>query len=143
MDRESGSESSEPFYFKQDELVWCRREPDGTVTVGFIVLPGFDRGPVTTYSPRKVGKHIRKGISCATLEWPDWVEPARAPVGGEVIAVNAAVQEDPSLVSLDPFGEGWLVRLQPDDWQADSADLSRGRVEDMLRAMHLPAVAAG
>jgi glycine cleavage system H protein len=45
-----------------------------------------------------------------------------SPVTGEVIEVNGALDNDPAVVNRDPYGDGWMVRLRPDD-SAEAADL--------------------
>jgi glycine cleavage system H protein len=55
----------------------------------------------------------------ATLESIKATLDLTIPASGEVIAFNPALQEHPELVSQDPYGEGWIVRLRLADWEAD------------------------
>ena len=50
----------------------------------------------------------------------------KSPVAGEVVAVNDAVTGKPGLINKDPYGEGWIIRLKPANWDADSAALLSG-----------------
>lgn len=47
-------------------------------------------------------------------------------MAGEVAEVNPAVVADPSLINSDPYGAGWVARVRPVDWAADSAGLATG-----------------
>jgi len=38
-----------------------------------------------------------------------------SPVGGRIVAVNSALADTPELVNQDPYGDGWLMRIEPDD----------------------------
>ena len=57
-----------------------------------------------------------------------------APVAGEVIELNEALEENPELVNKDPYGEGWLIKVKPEDIKA---------VEDLLDAEAYKAVVNG
>jgi len=124
-------------YYAVDDHVWVAVGADGTVTVGLVADDCLIRGPVRVYSPRRVGKVVRAGLSCATLEGDDWVAPARCPVGGEVLEVNATAQADPDVVRRDCLGRGWLVRLRPVDLERDLDGLVGGKAADAaFAALH-------
>jgi len=76
--------------------------------VVFVDLPGVDSG-------------VTSGQVCGEIESTKSVGELYAPLTGDVIAVNDAVVDDPSLVNSDPFGEGWLVKLRID--AASTGDL--------------------
>ncbi|MHB8347243.1 MAG: glycine cleavage system protein H [Acidiferrobacterales bacterium] len=105
---------------------WVRKDSDGTVTVGVTSYACSLAGEIVSYTPKKVGKSIEKDKSCATVESGKWVGPVKSPVAGEVVAVNDAVSAKPGLINRDPYGEGWVIRLKPANWDGDSAALQRG-----------------
>lgn len=113
-------------YFAVEDHVWVAVADDGTVTIGVVADSCFIRGPIRNYSPRRVGKSLRSGLSCATLEGDDWVAPARSPIAGTVLEVNPHAQAQPDLIRSDCWDAGWLVRIQPDDLARDLAGLVRG-----------------
>ena len=59
-----------------------------------------------------VGATFSKGDECGTLESTKSVSPLMMPVDCKVIAVNEAINDDPSLVNSDPYGEGWIVEVE-------------------------------
>jgi glycine cleavage system H protein len=62
----------------------------------------------------------------ATVESGKWVGPVKAPVSGEVVAVNESLDAQPGLANDDPFGAGWMVRMRPIDWDEEAATLLTG-----------------
>nr|WP_208382699.1 glycine cleavage system protein GcvH [Microbacterium ulmi] len=67
--------------------------------VVFVDLPGIDSG-------------VTAGQVCGEIESTKSVGELYAPLTGDVVAVNEAAVDDPSLVNSDPFGDGWLVKLR-------------------------------
>jgi glycine cleavage system H protein len=65
-----------------------------------------------------VGKKIAKGEQLATVESVKAASEVFSPVSGEVVEVNAAIEETPAVVNEDPLGAGWFVKLrlsEPDE----------------------------
>jgi glycine cleavage system H protein len=69
--------------------------------VVFVDLPGVDSG-------------VTAGEVCGEIESTKSVGELYAPLTGDVVAINDAVVDDPSLVNSDPYGDGWLVKLRVD-----------------------------
>ncbi len=74
-------------------------EPAHGVTVVFVELPA-------------VGRAVDAGDPTAVVESVKAASDIYAPVGGEVVEVNPAVEADPSLVNTDPYGKGWIFKLR-------------------------------
>ncbi|EHQ53185.1 MULTISPECIES: glycine cleavage system protein GcvH [Ectothiorhodospira] len=121
-----GCDLPEELHYSIDNNVWVRREDDGNVTVGMTAYACSLAGQVVSYTPKKAGKDVKKDKSCATVESGKWVGPAKTPISGEVVAVNDAVSASPGLINQDPYGQGWLVKIKPADWDADAVDLKTG-----------------
>jgi glycine cleavage system H protein len=60
----------------------------------------------------KVGQALKKGAPMCTLESIKAVAEAYAPVDGTVAEVNSALESNPELVNKDPYGKGWLIRVE-------------------------------
>ncbi|MEJ2058949.1 MAG: glycine cleavage system protein GcvH [Gammaproteobacteria bacterium] len=121
-----GCNIPEDLMYNVESNVWVRQESDGSATVGLTSYACSLAGQIVSYTPKKVGKDVKKDKSCATVESGKWVGPAKTPVSGEVTAINDAVAANPGLINEDPYGEGWLVKLKPGDWAGDSGDLKTG-----------------
>jgi glycine cleavage system H protein len=99
---------------------------DGTVKIGMTTVATAMAGKLVAYTPKKVGRSVRAGKSCGTLESGKWVGPAKSAAGGEVVAVNDDLVADPSIANDDPYEKGWLAILKPDDWDSVKGSLVSG-----------------
>jgi glycine cleavage system H protein len=109
-----------------DNHIWFTELPDGTVRLGMTAVAAALAGQVVAVTPKKAGRSVEAGKSCATIESGKWVGPAKSAAAGEVAAVNAAVAAKPGLINEDPYGEGWLVALKPADWASVKPTLTPG-----------------
>ncbi|MEU4642883.1 glycine cleavage system protein GcvH [Micromonospora sp. NPDC023814] len=62
-----------------------------------------------------IGAEVTVGQACGSVESSKTASDVDAPASGVVLAVNAALRDDPSLVNRDPFGAGWLFRIRVTD----------------------------
>lgn len=106
--------------------IWFTELPDGNVRVGMTAVATAMAGPVVAVTPKKVGRAVEAGKSCATIESGKWVGPAKSAAAGEVAAVNDAVKAKPGLINEDPYGDGWLVVIKPADWASVRPTLTPG-----------------
>lgn len=106
--------------------IWFTELPDGTVRLGMTAVAAAMAGPVVAVTPKRAGRSVEAGKSCATIESGKWVGPAKSAAAGEVAAVNPAVTAKPGLVNEDPYGEGWLVAIKPSDWASVKSTLTPG-----------------
>ncbi|MBM7519955.1 glycine cleavage system protein GcvH [Nocardioides nitrophenolicus] len=89
------------------EHEWIALDGD-TAKVGVTAYAADALGDVVYVDLPAVGSTVTAGESCGELESTKSVSDLYAPVTGEVVEVNDAVDADPSLVNSDPFGQGWL-----------------------------------
>ena len=104
---------------------WFTEVGDGTVRIGMTTIATAMAGQLVAFTPKKVGRKVRAGRSCATVESGKWVGPAKSAAGGEVVAVNDAMLANPSMANDDPYA-AWMVQLQPDDWDSVKPSLVPG-----------------
>ena len=120
-----GCNIPDDLHYLVEKHVWARRDDD-LVTVGLTDVAQNLAKAILSVSLKKPGKKVVKGKSVATVESSKWVGPVPSPVTGEVVEVNEAVASTPGTINTDPYGEGWIARLRPDDWEADAGDLVTG-----------------
>ena len=106
--------------------IWYRANDDGSVTLGMTAVAAAMAGQLVAFTPRKAGRKVEAGKSCATIESGKWVGPAKVAFDAEVLAVNDALVASPRIANSDPYGEGWLVKLRPADWGTAKATLTPG-----------------
>jgi glycine cleavage system H protein len=103
-------------YTKSHE--WVRIEGD-TATIGITDHAQDELGDVVFVELPEEGDTFDAGESFGTVESVKAVSDLYAPVGGEVVEVNSALEDAPENINEDPYGEGWIVKLRT----TDEADL--------------------
>jgi glycine cleavage system H protein len=106
--------------------IWYQEQPDGNVKLGMTTVATAMAGQLVAYTPKKAGRTVDAGKSCATIESGKWVGPAKSAAAGTVVAVNEALAAKPSIANEDPYGAGWLVLLKPNDWASVKGSLTPG-----------------
>ena len=99
-------------YTKSHE--WLRKEDDGSVTIG-ITAHAQDLMGDMVYVELPEDGTLEAGKDCAVVESVKAASDVYAPVTGTVNASNDALADSPDLLNKDPYGEGWLFRMQPGD----------------------------
>lgn len=108
-----------------DNHTWFTEVGDGTVRIGMTSIATAMAGQLVAFTPKKVGRSVRAGRSCATVESGKWVGPAKSAAGGEVVGVNEELLSNPSAANADPYSS-WMVQIRPDDWDSVKAGLTPG-----------------
>src|SRR5690349_5178184 len=90
---------------------WVLQE-DGVVTVGITKFAADQLSDITYIGLPKVGSAVHSGKDFGQVETVKAVSDLYSPVDGEVTEVNGKVSEDTSLLTADPFGAGWLVKVR-------------------------------
>ncbi len=121
-----GCKVPKDLYYSVDDHTWVRVNDDGTVTVGMTDVAQNLAGPVLHAKVKKVGLTRAKGKPIGTVESAKWVGPIKTPVSGEIVAVNENLAEDPQLLNRDPYGDGWVVKMKPTNWDEEVKDLVTG-----------------
>jgi glycine cleavage system H protein len=106
--------------------IWYRENADGTVTLGMTAIAAGMAGQLVAFTPKKAGRSVDAGKSCATVESGKWVGPAKIAFAAEVVGVNDVLTATPKLANSDPYGEGWMVKVRPKDWGTAKATLIPG-----------------
>ncbi|MDQ3944626.1 MAG: glycine cleavage system protein H [Actinomycetota bacterium] len=95
--------------------LWVQILEPGRVRVGVDPLGVETSGTIAQLAFASPGEVLRRGEPFGSLEAAKFVGPLLSPLSGTVTATNQAALADPRLVERDPFGEGWLVELEPSD----------------------------
>ncbi len=94
---------------------WARLEEDGTVTVGITDHAQDALGDVVFVELPDVGTLLAAGDEAGVVESVKAASDIYAPIGGEVVAINERLEDEPETVNADPYHDGWFFRLQPGD----------------------------
>jgi glycine cleavage system H protein len=95
------------------EHEWLRREDDGSVTIGVTDHAQAALGDFVYVELPEVGQDVESGNDMAVVESVKAASDVYAPIDGVVVAVNEELADEPEKINADPYGDGWIVKLQP------------------------------
>ena len=93
---------------------WIRVEGEDAV-VGLTDYAQGELGDIVFIELPETGKGISSGDVLTTVESVKSVSEIYAPLSGEVVDTNSALDDDPSLINSDPYGQGWIVKIRLSD----------------------------
>jgi glycine cleavage system H protein len=103
---------SELKYYKEHD--WVRVEEDDAV-FGISWFAQDALGEIVYVSLPDVGDLVDEGAKYGELESVKAVSDVYAPLGGEVVAVNDRLNDEPGVINDDPYGDGWIVKVRMSD----------------------------
>ncbi|MDH2415613.1 glycine cleavage system protein GcvH [Nocardioides sp. CER19] len=119
-------------YTAEHEWVRTPGEHEGSVRVGITNYAQDALGDIVYVSLPEAGSTVEAGSACGELESTKSVSDIYAPVSGEVVAINDALDATPELVNDDPYGGGWLFEIVPSDAGAVDGLLDAAAYEGTL-----------
>jgi glycine cleavage system H protein len=109
---------------------------DGNVgTVGISEHAQAQLGDVVFVELPAVGDKIAKGAQAAVVESVKAASEVFSPASGEVVAVNSALESEPSLINEDAMGKGWIVKLKLSDLAELGALMDEAAYQDFLKTI--------
>lgn len=109
-----------------DNHIWFKEMDDGNLKLGMTSVATAMAGQLVAFTPKKVGRSVKEGKSCATVESGKWVGPAKSAAAGEIVAINEELTKAPAMANEDPYEKGWLVIIKPENWDAVKGNLTPG-----------------
>ncbi|GAB2509980.1 glycine cleavage system protein GcvH [Microbulbifer agarilyticus] len=94
---------------------WARVEEDGTVTVGISDHAQEALGDVVYVETPEVGQTLSAGEEAGVVESVKAASDIYAPISGEVVAINEALEDEPETVNSSPYDDGWFFKVKPSD----------------------------
>ena len=115
-----------------NEHEWLRQEEDGSVTIGITDHAQTALGDLVYVELPEVGQDVEAGGEMAVVESVKAASDVYAPIGGEITAINEDLSDDPEKINADPYGDGWIVRMQPSgDGETMSPDEYQAFLDDL------------
>jgi glycine cleavage system H protein len=111
---------------------WLRREDDGSVSIGITEHAQSALGDLVYVELPEVGSDVDEAGEMAVVESVKAASDVYAPIGGSIVAVNEALADDPEKINSDPYGDGWIVRLQPSEAIDESTLMSPADYQTFL-----------
>ncbi len=94
---------------------WTELQDDGTVKVGITDHAQQELGDIVFVELPETERSYASGDECAVVESVKSASDIYCPINGEIVAVNEELKDSPEHINEDPYGGGWIFRLQPDD----------------------------
>jgi glycine cleavage system H protein len=94
---------------------WVRVEDDGTATIGITNHAQEALGDVVFVELPEVGALLGAGDEAGVVESVKAASDIYAPLGGEIIAINENLEDNPEIINEDPYGDGWFFKMRLDD----------------------------
>ncbi len=119
-------------YAKDHE--WARQEDD-TFTIGIDDYAQDQLGDIVFVELPEIGSTFQQGEEFGTVESVKAVSELYMPMGGEVVAVNQALEDSPELVNSDPYGQGWMIKIKASDPAQFEALMDKTAYLEMLKGL--------
>ncbi len=116
-------------YTKEHE--WLKDNGDGTATIGITDFAQGELGDIVFVELEEAGFEFSQDDTFGTVEAVKTVSELFAPVDGEIIEINEALEDNPELVNDDPFGDGWMIKIKLSDPTQLEELLSAEEYEDI------------
>ena len=97
------------------EHEWVKDHGDGTVTVGITDFAQGELGDIVFVELEEEGFEVEKDDVFGTVEAVKTVSELYAPVSGEISEINESLEEEPEVVNSDPYGNGWMIKIELSD----------------------------
>jgi len=118
-------------YTEQHEYLKAADEP-GVFYVGITDYAQGELGDVVFVELPSAGQRFDAMASFGTIEAVKAVSDLYCPVAGEVVESNGALDANPAAVNSDPYGEGWMIKLRPDDPASVDGLLDAAQYEKLI-----------
>jgi glycine cleavage system H protein len=109
------------YYTKEHE--WAKKLEDGMVAVGVDDYAQGQLHEIVYVELPEMGSELEQFSAAGAVESVKAVSDFYCPVSGKVVAVNEELLDSPDKINTDPYGEGWIAKIEPTNLEADLASL--------------------
>lgn len=114
------------------EHEWVLVSAEGTARIGITDYAQSQLGDVVYVQLPSVGNTVAAGDAVGEVESTKSVSDVYAPLAGEVVARNDALEERPELINADPYGEGWMIEIQLSETSAMDSLMIAEQYRDLI-----------
>ena len=119
-------------YTKDHE--WIKIENGNNAVVGITDYAQGELGDIVFVEIEAHGEKLKKGEVFGTIEAVKTVSDLFMPASGEVIAINESLNDSPELINSDPFGKGWLIKVQLSDISELNSLLDAAQYQELINS---------
>ncbi len=113
------------------EHEWVKDNGDGTATVGITDFAQGELGDIVFVELDDEGTEFSKDDTFGTVEAVKTVSDLFAPLDGEIVEINEALEDNPEVVNDDPYGEGWMIKIKISDTSQMDGLLSADEYQEL------------
>lgn len=121
-------------YYYTDEHIWLKVE-DEVVRVGVTDHAQDELGDVVFAEISEVNEQAEAGETFGNVESVKTVSELYAPISGEIIEVNERLEDEPELINVSPYSEGWLIVIKPENLEEVSALMTAEQYFEFLKGV--------
>lgn len=114
----------ELYYHK--EHTWVRIEGGNSARVGMNDFFQREAGSVVALDLPEEGDEFVQGETCGKIQTGKWIQKVLSPLSGKVVEVNAALEDESTLLNEDPYGKGWIFLMEATDLEGELPGLMQG-----------------
>lgn len=111
---------------------WIRTEEDSTAIIGITDFAQRELGDIVFVEWEPMGAALEQEDVFGTVEAVKTVSELFMPVAGTLVEVNERLEDNPELINADPYGEGWMVRIEVDNTDELEDLMSAEEYEEMV-----------
>ena len=112
---------------------WIQERPEGTLRLGITDFAQDSLGDIVFVALPELGAGLTLGQAFGEVESTKSVSEVYAPVAGTVTARNDAVETAPETINSDPYGDGWLIEITPEEVVSGAEILDAAGYEALLQ----------
>ena len=113
---------------------WVSRDEDDVITIGITFHAQQLLGDIVYLELPEVETQVHVGEEFGVIESVKAASDLYCPISGEVVAVNKELTTSPGNINIDPYHEGWLIKIQPDDPEEYEELMDAQEYEDKIEA---------
>jgi len=117
-----------------EEHEWVKKEGD-TVKIGITDYAQDQLGEIVFVELPEVDSEFDKGDEFGTLESTKAVSELYMPIGGKIVAINEALEDESELVNKDTYGDGWMIEVAPSDPAELDAMMDKDAYLELLKGL--------
>jgi glycine cleavage system H protein len=117
-----------------EEHEWAKKEGD-TVKIGITDYAQDQLGEIVFVELPEVDSEFNKGDEFGSLESTKAVSELYMPIGGKIVAINEALEDESELVNQDPYGKGWMIEVAPSDPAEVEAMMDKDAYLELLKGL--------
>ncbi len=111
--------------YYHEEHSWAKVD-GSTVTVGMTDFFQKEAGDIVFVDLPEEEDDVSQGEVCGKIQSRKWIGKLVAPVSGEITEVNEDLEDDTSLINTDPYGKGWILKIEVEELDEELGNLMQG-----------------